>query len=105
MEHEWLVVLDGLNFSETLDRLANVDVGVAVIAEHAELPVEPDVHGGGLQRVFGERLDSEPPRGERLAYRSVGENHGSFLEGGSVQMLPRARWREQVGAGREASRW
>ena len=84
------------DLGQTSDRLAHLDVGVAVVAEHAELAVEPNAHEGGLQRVHGHRIDDKPARGERLTDRSVGENHGSCLGTGSAQMLPRAPWRRQV---------
>jgi hypothetical protein len=53
---------------------AHVDVGVAVVREDPERPIEADVHRG-LDRAVGQRVDADAALGERLADGTVGEDH------------------------------
>ena len=55
MEDERLVVLDVQQLRQVRLRVAHVDVGIPVVAEHPEAAIEVQVHGGGLQvaRIVG----------------------------------------------------
>jgi hypothetical protein len=66
-------------FGQILLRLLRIDVGSGVISEHAEVAIDPQVDGGGLERTFPERLDHDAAALELLAYGLVREDHDRSL--------------------------
>ena len=60
MEDEWLIVLDRYELGEIRLRLAHVDVGIAVIAEDAELAVEVEIDRRWLEARRIVRVDPDP---------------------------------------------
>ena len=65
------------DLGEVVVGLAHVDVGPAVVVEHPEVAVHPQVHRRGLQQRLVERVDDEAPGGELLADGAIGEDHRS----------------------------
>ena len=79
MEHERRIPLDLHQLGQVLLRLANVDVGVAVVVEDPEEPVDSDVHAGRLQEGIVVRIDLDPALLQEAGDRAIRENHGAIL--------------------------
>lgn len=71
--------------------LADVNVGIAVVAEDAEEAVETDVEGGGLDSVFTNRVDNEATTGECFVDGTITENHWENSEAGVGRGVYRPR--------------
>jgi len=70
-------------------------VGLAVVAKHVEVPVEPDVQRGLLYLILADRVDEEPSRRQRFGYRSIAKYHRSaFGVGETTREPPLIRCRE-----------
>ena len=79
MEDERVAVADLDDLGEVLLRFLRIDVRRRVVAEHAEVPVDPQVDRRRLHVALVERVDDDATGVERLTDGSVGQDHGGAL--------------------------
>ena len=76
VQDERLALLHLDQLGQVLLRLLRVDVGSGVVAEDAEVAVDPEVDRRRLDPAFQQRVDHDRARLERLADRAVRQDHG-----------------------------
>jgi len=77
MKDEAAVGADLDQLGEVFLRELGVDEGRGVVAEDAEVAVDPQVDRRRLHAAFHQRLDDDAALGERLADGDIGEDHGA----------------------------
>src|SRR5438093_1427065 len=75
MEHERRLAVDLDELREILLLLADVDERVAVVVEDAEVAIDTDVDGRGLQQLLVVGVDLDPALCEHPCDRPVREHH------------------------------
>ena len=88
MEHERVVALDADELGQLLLLLLHVDVGVAVVVEHAEEAVDPHVDAGRLEQGLVVGIDLDPPLRQGPGDRRVGEDHVAIVTGAGGRGRP-----------------